>query len=135
MYNRTLASAYTVVRHQSMRLVQLVMVSLGGLAAVQAIAAFELLVWSLPLFGDPPMLQNGANRFANQLSELSQEYPDDFRRIPDAGRTFLWTFNRHMEGVELTLIAGLCFALSAVANLVLMALLWPASRTKVASGS
>ena len=118
-----------------MRLVQLVMVSLGGLAAVQAIAAFELLVWSLPLFGDPPMLQSGANRFANQLSELSQEYPDDFRRIPDAGRTFLWTFNRHMEGVELTLIAGLCFALSAVANLVLMALLWPASRTKVASGS
>lgn len=109
------------------RTTRLVVFALALLAALQAYAALEL-TWSVPLFGDPPMLGNGASRVAGHLRELSQQHPDGFKYIPGIDRTFLWFFNRHGEGVLLSLVAGLAFAFSAATDILFAVLLFRGSR-------
>lgn len=107
-----------------MKLVRLATIGLVILAILQAYAAFELLMWSIPLFGDPPMLGNGASHTAAYLRELAQQNPEGFKYIPNVDRTFLWLFGRHQEGALFSLIAGVAFVFSALANVFFAALLF-----------
>jgi hypothetical protein len=113
-----------------MRTTGFVVFGLAIMAALQSVAAFELLAWADPLFGDPPILGNGAARAADHLRELSQQNPEGFRYIPNIDRTFIWLFHRHSEGVLLCLVAGLAFAFSATVNIVFLLLLLRARRIK-----
>lgn len=118
-----------------MRPTRVVIVGLLFLAALQAVAAFELLSWSMPLFGDPPILGNGARDAARQLGELARQYPDGFKRISTIDRTFLWLFHRQLEAVLFALGAGIALALSAFASLLFAALLFRGSRARLGQGT
>ena len=107
-----------------MQSVRIVTIGLLILAALQAYAAFELLGWSIPLFGDPPMLGNSASRAAGYLRELAEQNPDGFKYIPGIDKTFLSLFHGQGKGVLLSLVAGGALAFSVAANVLFAALLF-----------
>ena len=95
--------------------------ALAAIACLQAISAFVLLDWALPLFFDQPLLGNGVSSRANALARLVASSPGASPVLDGMAEHYRWLFWRQMEGVEATL--GACAALlgsSAVTFAVLL---------------
>ena len=90
---------------------------LSVLALLQIAASVVLLCWAWPLFADPPVLGTGISSAANQLREIAEAHPDEFKHISWVPAHLRSSFYTLQEGILIALGAAISFVISAAALL------------------